>query len=96
MVFNRWTNNKFIFYTATVAVVNIPLTPRSLEGDCSTLYGSNLPQGITQSAGAVINDELYSFGGFTESNGKYYYISDTFNSNTITQSSFSMYKIVIY
>ena len=79
------------FYTATVAVINITSISESLTGyQCLNTYASNLPRGITQSAGAVINGQLYSFGGFIESRGNYSHINTTYNSNTSTQSPFSM------
>ena len=82
------------YYTATVAVVDIPSTSDDLATDefsnCSSLYPNNLPQGVTQSFASVINDELYSFGGFTEFNGSYYYLSTSFNTDTSTKSDWGM------
>jgi len=57
----------------------------NLETLCYDEYPHDLPLALGQGAGAVINDTLYSFGGFSGSQ----YLDDVFHSDIVTESNFS-------
>ena len=79
----------------TVAIINIPEIAHSLTGyECSTIYNSTLPHSFSQNVAAVIDDELYSFGGFREKgNYDYTYMNNVHRSDISDQSAFSMIYI---
>lgn len=60
----------------------------NLETLCYDEYPHDLPMALGQGAGAVINDNLYSFGGFSGS-PDWEYLDDVFHSDIVTESNFS-------
>ena len=84
--------NYTITYTDTVAVIGIPsaTTGGSLTGyTCSETYAFDLPRRMTESAGSVINGELYSFGGAVDDDFALW-LNESYNSDTSPPSAFGI------
>ena len=76
----------------SVIELDLPSDVYTFDAGCGTEYSAELPFGLGQQAGAVINDTLYSFGGFSGS-PDWAYLDDTFYSDLTTESNFSLVSI---